>query len=129
MVLKNTASTARDHLASERTYLAYVRTSLGLAVMGVALVQLFVITEITNPSFSQHPPANTLKLQRFSRPLGSLTIAFSFLVLVQGAWRYFKIQFALFDDNFPIARLSVAVQCFIFGAIIITLFGTLLSGN
>ena len=33
--LLNNGSVARDHLASERTYLAYVRTSLGLASAGV----------------------------------------------------------------------------------------------
>ena len=35
LLLANTGSVARDHLASERTYLAYIRTSLGLASAGV----------------------------------------------------------------------------------------------
>jgi Domain of unknown function (DUF202) len=35
LILENSGSVARDHLASERTFLAYVRTSLGLASMGV----------------------------------------------------------------------------------------------
>lgn len=35
MVLENSGSVARDHLASERTFLAYVRTSMALASMGV----------------------------------------------------------------------------------------------
>ncbi|KAF9078809.1 hypothetical protein BDP27DRAFT_29880 [Rhodocollybia butyracea] len=35
VVLENTNSVARDHLASERTFLAYVRTSLGVTVAGV----------------------------------------------------------------------------------------------
>lgn len=33
--LLNVGSVARDHLASERTYLAYVRTSLALSSVGV----------------------------------------------------------------------------------------------
>ena len=33
--LRNTGSVARDHLASERTFLAYVRTSLAFASAGV----------------------------------------------------------------------------------------------
>lgn len=101
MVLKNTSSVARDHLASERTYLAYVRTSLGLCVMGVgttlpsqflshlltpflALVQLFAIAEIMDPTIDPHMASHTQKLQRTARPLGALTIAFSFVVLLQG---------------------------------------------
>jgi uncharacterized membrane protein YidH (DUF202 family) len=34
-VLKNTGSVARDHLASERTFLAWMRTSVSLAMAGV----------------------------------------------------------------------------------------------
>lgn len=37
LVLENSGSVARDHLAAERTFLAYVRTSLGLATMGVSM--------------------------------------------------------------------------------------------
>lgn len=35
LVLENKGNVARDHLASERTYLAYVRTSLATASAGV----------------------------------------------------------------------------------------------
>ena len=35
LVLENKGNVARDHLASERTYLAYVRTSLACANAGV----------------------------------------------------------------------------------------------
>ena len=35
LTLRNTGSVARDHLASERTFLAYVRTSLSFASAGV----------------------------------------------------------------------------------------------
>jgi hypothetical protein len=35
LTLQNTGSVARDHLASERTFLAYVRTSLAFASAGV----------------------------------------------------------------------------------------------
>lgn len=35
LTLENSGSVARDHLASERTFLAYVRTSLAIASTGV----------------------------------------------------------------------------------------------
>ena len=35
--LENSGSVARDHLASERTFLAYMRTSLALASAGVGM--------------------------------------------------------------------------------------------
>ena len=35
--LANTGSTARDHLASERTFLAWIRTGLGFIALGMAV--------------------------------------------------------------------------------------------
>ena len=36
-ILQNTGSTARDHLASERTFLAWLRTGLGFVALGIAI--------------------------------------------------------------------------------------------
>ncbi|THZ58044.1 hypothetical protein D6C85_10324 [Aureobasidium pullulans] len=36
-VLQNTGSTARDHLASERTYLSWMRTGLGFLALGIGV--------------------------------------------------------------------------------------------
>ncbi|KAL1864460.1 hypothetical protein Daus18300_007692 [Diaporthe australafricana] len=36
-VYQNTGSTARDHLASERTFLAWMRTGLGFVALGIAI--------------------------------------------------------------------------------------------
>lgn len=36
-VYQNTGSTARDHLASERTFLAWMRTGLGFLALGIAI--------------------------------------------------------------------------------------------
>jgi hypothetical protein len=41
LVLKNQGSVARDHLASERTFLAYVRTSVAIASVGICMPLLF----------------------------------------------------------------------------------------
>jgi len=40
-VVENLDSTARDHLANERTFLAWVRTALGLVGLGVVIERLF----------------------------------------------------------------------------------------
>jgi uncharacterized membrane protein YidH (DUF202 family) len=39
--LENKGATARDHLALERTFLAWLRTSLAFASIGIAITQLF----------------------------------------------------------------------------------------
>jgi uncharacterized membrane protein YidH (DUF202 family) len=36
-VFSNTGSVARDHLASERTFLAWIRTGLGFVALGIAI--------------------------------------------------------------------------------------------
>ena len=48
LVLTNTGSVARDHLALERTFLAYVRTSLAIASAGVGACSLFHDAEPPN---------------------------------------------------------------------------------
>lgn len=84
LVLQNTGSVARDHLASERTFLAYVRTSLGLASAGVALIQLFTMSDLASKANGVPLPAVNQRLQKFATPLGLLALGLSLIVLLIG---------------------------------------------
>lgn len=58
--LENKGSVARDHLALERTFLAWVRTSLTFASLGVAITQLFRLsTSIANPTTGSSSSGNS----------------------------------------------------------------------
>ncbi|KAF5382537.1 hypothetical protein D9615_002829 [Tricholomella constricta] len=98
LTLENSGSVARDHLASERTFLAYVRTSLAIASSGVALVQLFTVASAN----LRHSPEH--RLHTYIRPLGATTVVMGLIVLIIGVVRYFSVQAALTKGNFPVAR-------------------------
>ncbi|RAO66130.1 uncharacterized protein BHQ10_002142 [Talaromyces amestolkiae] len=51
--LENKGSVARDHLALERTFLAWLRTSLSFASIGIAVTQLFRLNSSVSCSPSQ----------------------------------------------------------------------------
>ncbi|KAF2262549.1 hypothetical protein CC78DRAFT_534742 [Lojkania enalia] len=54
---QNTGSTARDHLASERTYLSWLRTGLGFIALGIAIQrfnQLDLIGLLSPPISRSH---------------------------------------------------------------------------
>ena len=89
LVLQNSGSVARDHLASERTYLAYVRTSLGLTVAGVGIVQLFTITDFTSTEASAIPllEANR-RVHKLAMALGIMILIFALYMLFMGEYFY-----------------------------------------
>ncbi|KAH9892010.1 hypothetical protein C8Q73DRAFT_649598 [Cubamyces lactineus] len=111
LTLENSGSVARDHLASERTFLAYARTSLTIASTGVALVQLFTLSAATN----KH-------MERFARPLGALMIIIGLFTLAVGVARYFMVQDALIRGVYPVARISTTALSFIMLSLVIVVF-------
>ncbi|KAG1879237.1 hypothetical protein F4604DRAFT_1753803 [Suillus subluteus] len=124
LVLENKGNVARDHLASERTYLAYVRTSLACASAGVALVQLFTLSSSTN-TYEQ----GRIDPQSFARPLGATVVLLGLFILIYGLVRYFMTQAALLRGFFPVARNSIAAVAFALGAIVGIVFGVLVAGT
>ncbi|EEQ33339.1 conserved hypothetical protein [Microsporum canis CBS 113480] len=78
----------RDHFALERTYLAYMRTSLTFAILGVLIAQLFSLNHavVHNPQFGFH---------RVGKPLACVCHALAILVALAGAYRFWRQQDAL----------------------------------
>lgn len=86
--IENSGSTARDHLANERTYLAWVRTGLGVVGLGV-VVEKLVETEGAAGQIA-----------------GLTLIGFGALTLIYGLQRYRRITAGLLAGRFPIARVG-----------------------
>ncbi|KAL5490694.1 hypothetical protein ACEPAI_5528 [Sanghuangporus weigelae] len=117
LVLENSGSVARDHLAAERTFLAYVRTSLGCAAAGVALVQLIAMT----------PTDVSMPLETFGKILGALTEVLGVGIMLIAVFRYFSMQRALIDGKFPPAGVVIWAIVFAMAVITCLTFGLMLA--
>ncbi|KAJ1824439.1 hypothetical protein H4S02_011195 [Coemansia sp. RSA 2611] len=112
--LDNKGSVARDHLANERTYLAWVRTSLSLVTVGVAIRQLYrVAVDLNHGSDSASSSASaSLEDADHRDPLAGKVLGASFVSLGMafvfvGLYRYFHSQYLMTKGKFPVSRLMV----------------------
>ncbi|KAK0200176.1 hypothetical protein DFS33DRAFT_1266552 [Desarmillaria ectypa] len=128
LTLENNGSVARDHLASERTFLAYVRTSLVLASVGVALVQLFSLSSRTTSNETTFSPTSGAA-HGYARPLGATAVILSLGILGVGMTRYFSIQGALPGGNYPVARAFIVIITASLVALIALVFAFVLASK
>ncbi|KAG2172325.1 hypothetical protein INT43_004867, partial [Umbelopsis isabellina] len=87
--LENRDSVARDHLANERTFLAYIRTSFATISTGIAVTQLFRINEPRPIPFLG------------GEALGAYLILAGIVLVVYAAIRFFHCQEAMTKGKFP----------------------------
>ncbi|KAL1998751.1 hypothetical protein VTN02DRAFT_5637 [Thermoascus thermophilus] len=136
--LDNKGSVARDHLALERTFLAWLRTSLAFASIGIAVTQLFrlsnsvssrEVSHISSDDSLLHPPlynttaihvlAPNSRLQSVGKPLGATFIGVAIMILLIGFHRYFESQYWIVRGKFPASRGSVALVAFVAASLIV----------
>lgn len=100
-------SRVRDHLANERTYLAWMRTAISLMGFGMVIVRLryFQIPQLPRPGIGW-------KLGLLFSSVGLITVLFSTL-------EYFSVRRAIDEDTY-----EPASQWIILFSLAITLLGT-----
>ena len=109
-VIPNTGSTARDHLANERTFLAWARTGLTFVALGVAIDSLSRMkSESVHFHAQDSETPEKLESQGRSKHLPAIgCVATGGSVLAFATLRYFRVQRVLLMGCFPINRWGVA---------------------
>ncbi|OAK95538.1 hypothetical protein IQ06DRAFT_258730 [Phaeosphaeriaceae sp. SRC1lsM3a] len=119
--LENKGSVARDHLALERTFLAWLRTSLSFASIGIAITQLFRLnTSLSSHRRDQASLSPKEHLRHLGKPLGATFIGIAIVMLVIGFHRYFEAQHYVIRGKFPASRGSIILVSLIAGALILS---------
>lgn len=84
-------------LLLERTFLAWLRTSLAFASIGIAITQLFRLNAAISDTEGRIPSPQqpTTTLRQVGKPLGATFLGIAILVLGVGWRRYFESQVCL----------------------------------
>ncbi|HEY9627074.1 MAG TPA: DUF202 domain-containing protein [Coleofasciculaceae cyanobacterium] len=86
---KRTSDRVRDHLANERTYLAWMRSAIALMGFGVLIVRL----RLLRPPMAPQPPGAGWKLGLAFSIVGMLTVLLS-------TQHYFAVREDIDEDNY-----------------------------
>ncbi|KAG1116633.1 hypothetical protein G6F42_013645 [Rhizopus arrhizus] len=124
LYLENAVAVARDHMANERTYLAWVRTSLSIISIGVAITQLFRLDKdmLKDPAMGDDMVA-------IGKPLGMTFIVIGLFYMIFAFIRYFHSQVAMTKGYFPASRGIVIVASTATFTALLTVFIVILQKN
>jgi putative membrane protein len=109
---------ARDHLANERTFLAWVRTSVAIVVFGFAIGR-FAIAMRQLTALQGHASKTT----GISVMMGMISILAGVVMMIAGGARYRKTRALLDEGKFQPAGFIVDLV-----TILTVLFGLVLAG-
>jgi putative membrane protein len=117
----NSKQNANDHLANERTLLAWIRTAVGIMVFGFVVVKFSLFAKVGGVPMGQ--PDN-LPHPSYSGPIGIILVAVGSLSLALATLRYRQtrkqIETGSYETNST--TLYIMVSCIIVISIVLILF-------
>jgi putative membrane protein len=108
-----------DHLANERTFLAWIRTSISVIGLGFVVAKFSVWLRELSARLNE--PVNT-RQTGLSMPLGVAMMAFGGLLAMVAAWRYRTVKTAIQSGQSSAAEgttMAVAVLVACIAAVLI----------
>ncbi|MEH2033799.1 MAG: DUF202 domain-containing protein [Nostoc sp.] len=98
----------REHQANERTFLAWLRTSIALIGFGFAIARFGIFLRQLNIAITQQePPVNPLSN---SENLGVVLVIFGISTIALAAWRYNQVFWQIERGDYRPNRLMVWIM-------------------
>ncbi|MGM3308108.1 YidH family protein [Anabaena sp. WFMT] len=98
----------REHQANERTFLAWLRTSIALIGFGFAIARFGIFLHQINVAFTQQE--TTVNPLINSENLGIFLVVFGILTIALAAWRYNQIFQQIEQGDYRPKRLPVLIM-------------------
>jgi putative membrane protein len=98
----------REHQANERTFLAWLRTSIALITFGFAIARFGLFLRQIQASYTQNNPSQHALLN--SENLGIVFIVLGIVTIALAAWRYGQVFWQIERGDYRPSRLMVWVM-------------------
>lgn len=119
---KTSGGKATDHLANERTFLAWIRTAIAIMAFGFVVVKFSLFVRQLTYAFTDKVIA--LPDHGYSGIIGVFLVSLGGVISLLSFMRYKKIERDLNDDVFyPSSRLIILLTLFIMiGAVLLVMY-------
>jgi putative membrane protein len=98
----------REHQANERTFLAWLRTSIALIGFGFAIARFGIFLRQINTAITQQE--TTVNPLFNSENLGIILVAFGIITIALAAWRYNQVFWQIERGDYKPQRLLIWIM-------------------